>query len=454
MLIGHDNPYAARPPAVLTLGWDDFRFELSARNRGALGRRAKWTVVAYLAADCDLARWMFDDLIAMKAVGSDDDLHVIAVFDGPLLADSFIARLNAGTPLGEDLVMRFNELRMSDRKLLTQVLMLAQAFPAERRLLILGGHGMGWRGALVDQNLGQRYLEPGRLILPAPGAECDAELLRCQQATQSELNAAIEAQHVEGAPPYDVLAFDACYMGNVESVVTYAPHARVLVLAEDQWPGEGFDYRSLLGTLQRDPEITPDVLVQRWVADSRAYYRGSTSRTTPVTLVGIDAGKVPLLASALIRLAQTFDPRDGALLGTLHDAIDATWGDFATGIIDIKGLALQLLARPLPAACAEAARDLVNRFDSAIVGFCGGGTADSTNGLSIYAPAPENFDANYIRMANDLPQGLGVWAWALGGYYLHLLGTYDPGHPLLAALRATMQAAVEAGHWSAPATGH
>lgn len=454
MLIERGNPYAAGAPAVLTLGWDDFRFELSARNRAALGHRAKWTVVAYLAGDCDLARWVFDDLVDMKAAGSNDDVNVIAAFDGPLLADAFIARLNAGTPLGEDLVMRFNELNMSDPRLLTQVIMLAQAFPAERRLLILGGHGMGWRGALVDENRGRRYFEPGRLVLPARGSECDAELLRCQQAAQGALNAAIEAQHVEGAPPLDVLAFDACYMGNLESVATFGRHARYLVLSEDQWPGEGFDYRNLLDTLRNDPAIAPEALVRRWVAHSQAYYRGSANRTTPVTLAAIDAAKLPPLVDALVRFAQTLSPRDAAVLAALHEALGSAWRDAATGVVDIKGLALALLARPLPAACAEAARTLVQRFDESLVGFCGGATAESTNGLSIYAPPPESFDPEYIRLANGLPQGLGVWAWALGGYYLELLGTRDPDHPLLASLRATMEAAVQAGHWSPPAPAH
>jgi hypothetical protein len=93
---------------------------------------------------------------------------------------------------------------------------------------------------------------------------------------------------------------------------------------------------------------------------------------------------------------------------------------------------------------------LVQRFDEALVGFCGGGTPSSTHGLSIYAPPPEKFDPEYIRLANVLPHGLGVWAWTLGGYYLHLLGARQPDHPLLAALRSTLEAAVRSGRWAPP----
>ncbi|HVF58487.1 MAG TPA: clostripain-related cysteine peptidase [Thermoanaerobaculia bacterium] len=448
MLVDRGNPYTAGAPEVLHLDWDDFRFELSTINRAALGRRAKWTVLAYLAADCDLARWMFADLLEMKSVGSNDDVHVLALFDGPLLADSFIARLNAGTPLGQDLVMRFNELRTSDAKLLAQVLGLAQAFPAEHRLVILGGHGSGWKGVLQDQGLGRRYLQqPGRLVLPGPGEACDAELRRCQVAAQDELNGAIERNSAAAPGSIDVIAFDACYMGNLESVgAGFSDHARWLVLAEDQWPGEGFDYRTLVHTLRTEPDITPEMLARRLVADSAHAYRADAQRGTPVTLAAIDAARLAPLAGAFVGFAQSLDPNNAVLLQVLNDALADTWRSKKTGLADLKGLAQQLLARPVPSSCADAARTLVQRFDEAVVACCGGRTPSSTNGLSIYAPPPDDFDPDYIPFANGLPHGLGIWAWALGGYYLQVLG-HNPGNPLIASLEATMRAAMQSGDW-------
>lgn len=442
MLIDRGNPYAAGAPAQLVLDWDDFRFALSDTNRAALGRRAGWSVLAYLAADNDLARWIFDDLLEMKSVGSSPQLHLLALFDGPLLADSFIARLNADGPLGADLVMRFNELRTNDPALLNQVLQLAQAFPGERRIVIMGGHGAGWRGALLDQNAGLRYRhEPGRLQLPGPGADCDAELRRAQVAAQDALNQAIE-QQAGGPPPgpVEVLAFDACYMGNLEAIAGLGSVARWLVLSEDQWPGEGFDYRTLLRTLQAEPDIATDTLLRRWVAGAEAAWRGR-ERDAPVTLAAIDTRRLPALAEAFVRLAQSLDAGNPALMRLLHDALAASWRSPATGMADLTGLARQLLAREVPAAVAETANALLARIDDALVARCGGGTAASTNGLSIYAPLPEHFDTDYIRLANELPHGLGVWAWTLGGCYLEVLGRDAPAHPLIAALQATMQAA-------------
>jgi hypothetical protein len=445
MLLGNGNPYARAAPGVLALDWDDFRFGISSANRAALGRKAKWTVLAILAADCNLARWMFDDLLEMKSVGSSDDVHVIVVFDGPYLTDSFFARLNAGTPLADDLLMRSNELNTSDPKLLEQVLLLTQAFPSERQLLVVGGHGLGWRGMLVDENRGQRYFEPGRLRLPGPGAACDAELKRCQQAALAEINAAIGPD--SRVAPIELMAIDACYMGNLESIATLSRQSRWLVVSEDQWPGEGFDYRALLGTLTRDPGIAPLALARAIVESSERFYKSAEERGSPVTLVALDGAAVPELAAAVVRFAQALDPRDAALHEMLDQALAATWRSQPTGLVDLKGLAQQVAARPVPVPCADAARALVATFDRTVVAFCGGGTPSSTNGLSIYAPPPDDFDVDYVRLANGLPDGLGVWAWALGGHYHKRLGATAPGHPLVAALYATMHEAVRRGDW-------
>jgi hypothetical protein len=448
MVIEQGNPYAAGAPEVLRLGWDDFRFEVSAVNRAAMGHRAKWTVLLYLAADCDLARWMFDDLLEAKSVGSTADVNVLVFFDGPLLGDSFMARLHAGTALGEDLIVRFFELDMADPASLVMALQLAQAFPAEHRLTVLGGHGAGWQGGLLDQGLGLRYTrDPGRLVLPAPFAQCQAELRRCQQVAQDLINDDA-VRPPEGSDAHlDVLAFDACYMGNLEAVGGLAERAHWMVLSEDQWPGDGFDYRALLRTLHDDPAITPEALVRGWVAHAGRVMRHRGPETAPVTLAAIDASRLAPLGDAFVRFAQCIDARDAAVLGHFDAALMHTWTSPFTGLTDLKGLAQNLMARPVPAACAEAARLLVQRFDEAVVAFAGDGTPAGPNGVSVYAPPPEQFDSRYIAHANTLPFGLGVWAWALGGYYLHVLGGDAAAHPLIASLQATMQAAVRAGDW-------
>ena len=113
MLLDNANPYVDPYPENLTLGLDDFTFEISPANDKAIGQTAEWSVICYMAADCNLAALMFDDLYELKQVGSNDTVHLSAFFCGPLLTDSFFARLNPEGALAEDIVVKYLQV---DRK--------------------------------------------------------------------------------------------------------------------------------------------------------------------------------------------------------------------------------------------------------------------------------------------------------------------------------------------------
>ena len=179
MLFESGNPY--RPmPQTLQLTWEDFDCRLSAANDAAIGELAEWCVVAYMAADNDLAPQIYDNILRMKSVASNAAMHVCVLFDGPLLTDAFFARLTPGGSVRDDICIRFRELRTNDPATLGLATKLASFYPAKHRLFILSGHGNGWRGLLLDENLGSQYmLDPSRLVLPGPGPACDARMHDC-----------------------------------------------------------------------------------------------------------------------------------------------------------------------------------------------------------------------------------------------------------------------------------
>src|SRR5579863_1094350 len=439
MLFNNGNPYRGRWPEALELGWDDFECGLSTANEQALGQVADWAIFAYMAADCNLASLMFDDLLDMKAVGSNPSMHVLALFDGPFLADSFFARLNAGTGLGEDIFLRFNELRTNEASTLTMALQVASAYPARRRLLLLGGHGSGWPGALIDENIGMRYRrEPGKLILPGPGKECDARLQSCQLRVQERLNREIEKAAAPGRH-YDVLAFDACYMGNIEAVAHFAGEADLLVVSEDAMPGEGFAYQSIMAELLRNPAQSPAELARYIVGATGQFYRSPGKPARAITLAALKAERLAPFSEAFVRLVQVLDVTDPASFPVVRNAMEKAWAFDATGTVDLKGFVLKLLEHALPPAVQEAARKVLEQWSELVLAFAGGGTAETTNGLSTYAPPADKFDMSYIELSNQLPLNFGIWAWFLGAYYLQLLGAEAPRHPLIQAFQRTMQ---------------
>ncbi len=447
MLLNSSTPYDTLPK-VLQLGWDDFDCGFSHTNEKALDEVADWVVLAYMAADCNLAPYMFDDLLAMKKVGSTERVHVLAWFDGPLLTDAFFARLNAGTTLADDVIFRYNELHVNEAATLTMALQVASAYRAKHKLLLLGGHGSGWRGALIDENAGMHYTkEPGKLLLPGPGAACDARLKDCMLKAQDRLHAALEKVDFAGAR-FDVLGLDACYMGSVEAVAHLAGQADLMVVSEDMVPGEGFAYGSILSDLVENPDRTPAELASGIVKRTQAFYADAGAANREITLAVLATAELAPFSESFVGLVQQLDlSGDAALLKTVQTAFDNVWRFDETGTVDLRGFLEQLLKGDLPEATKSAVLEVLASWSRLVIAFSGKERADGANGLSLYAPPPDQFDMNYIDLSNGLPLNLGIWALFLGQFYLQTLGAEAPEHPLIQALQQTMEKLIADGEY-------
>lgn len=442
MLLDGVNPYLTRLPEVLSLVWADFEFELSTENEGAVDRQAEWTVMAYLAADCDdLAAPMFDDLLEMKSVGSDSSLHVCALFDGPLLTDAFFARLNKDTELRDDVVFRWPDLPTNDTRTLIMAQQVASAFPGKRRILFLGGHGNGWKGFALDRNIGRAYERtPARIRWPGPPEECFARLARCRGMAQERINRHINANAKPVRTGYDVLALDACYMGNIEAIAGLAQFADILVVSEDLMPGEGYPYDRVLRDLRANPSQSPLDLARGLVGAAQAYYQDPRKGDRRITQVALRSAELSGFAAAFVRLTQSLGAAmdDEEVFRAIRYAINTAHRLARTGNIDLKGFVQNLVGRRLPANIATHGVAVLEAWNRMVIAAAVPGTSETSNGLSIYAPAPHKFDVAYIESSNGFAHSLGIWSWFLASYYLRVLGDDAPEHPLIEAIGNTM----------------
>lgn len=420
MLFDAGNPYRNGPPPVVRLTWEDFDCAISPVNEAAMDREAEWTVVGYLAADNDLAPFIFDNLLAMKSVGSSDAMNVCALFDGPLITDALFARLNAGTPLADDICLRWPELPTNDQKTLGFALQLAGTFPAKRRVVILSGHGNGWRGALLDSNYGRRLVAQGRVQFPGTNDACNARWQAAHTAVQACTDAHFANGWAQARTPqssrYDILALDACYMGNLETLAAFAGQAETLVVSEDLQPGEGYPYAELLTHLREHPTQTPEELGAYLVNQTKAFY-GDPARRRAVTQVALRSDAVPPLIEALLSLATLLDVDDRQAFEAVRDAIEHAWPFPATGSIDLKGFVMKLLSHPSEDVRA-AGRLFLERWSRAVVAAAADGGEDYASGVAIYASPTAPFDQSYIELAGEL--GLAAWAAFLQRYHVRL----------------------------------
>ena len=116
-----------------------------------------------------------------------------------------------------------------------------EKYPAEHYGLILWDHGGG----------------------PLWGYGAD-ELFQGDGLLLSEMQLAMERTVFSGSRKLDFVGFDACLMGNLETMAVWEPYAEYYVGSEELEPGDGWDYHFLkaLNQKSKDPVKVTTAIVQ------------------------------------------------------------------------------------------------------------------------------------------------------------------------------------------------
>jgi hypothetical protein len=257
------SPTATRPPVVI-------------QPPPASAGQADWLVMLYQDADDKiLEQDIYVDLNEVERVGSTDRVQIVtqidrfrAGFEGDgdwtsarryyVTQDDDLQRVNS------QLVAELDEVNMSDGKTLVDFVTWAvEAFPAEKYLLVLSDHGLGWPGGWSDPAPG------GRDASQAPLAEQLDDQLYLMELDQ----ALEEIRDLAGIERFELVGLDACLMGHLEVFTALAPHARFAVASQETEPALGWAYTGFLEALVRDPEMDGGALgrliVQSYIQDDQ-----------------------------------------------------------------------------------------------------------------------------------------------------------------------------------------
>lgn len=215
-----------------------------------------WLVMLYQDADDKvLEQDIYVDLNEAERVGSSDSLQIVAQVDrfqaGYTGDGDWTATRRYHVEKGVDLsrvestmVQELGEANMADGDTLIDFVTWAvQTFPAEKHVLILSDHGMGWPGGWSD---------------PSPSARADSSAPLASALGNvlylNNLDAALEViRERTGIDKFEMIGMDACLMGQVEVLSALAPHARYAVVSEETEPALGWAYASFLQALEQDP---------------------------------------------------------------------------------------------------------------------------------------------------------------------------------------------------------
>jgi len=196
--------------------------------------KAKWLVMNYIAADCNLEEFQMRNIDNMENVGSDPTTHILTQVDrgaNPSQIDGgwadcrryYVTQDSVPDQLGSKMLQDMGKVDMANPQTLTDFIVWGvQSYPADHVALILNDHGGGFTGAMADDGSG------GFINVP-------------------DLAKAIaDAEKITGKK-IDIIGFDACLMAETEIAHELKDKANILLASEESEGGPGWTYDSMLG---------------------------------------------------------------------------------------------------------------------------------------------------------------------------------------------------------------
>ena len=309
-----------------------------------------WLVMLYQDADDKiLEKDIYIDLNEAERVGSSDRVHIVTQVDRYQAGYSgdgnwsntrryYVTRDDDLTRVGSQLVQELGEVNMADgASLIDFVTWAIGSFPADKYVLILSDHGMGWPGGWSDPSPG------GSDFGSAPLTSKLGDHLWLMEIDE----ALTEIRSQTDIGKFEIIGFDACLMAQLEVFSAIEPHARYAIASEETEPALGWAYTGFLSSLVSNPDMNGADLsksvVQSYIQDDQRITdpvaredfasqgsplaslfgigRATTEQLTQqlgrdVTLSAVDLGKIPNLIEALNEFSYAIQDDDQALIAS------------------------------------------------------------------------------------------------------------------------------------------
>jgi hypothetical protein len=238
---------------------------------------AEWTYASYLAADNDLHDAIIGgDRSEMLRVGSTSLVNVVNLADPNNTArpfgdanvryeyikrNSFIELRNLG------------ELDTSNPNTLEDfITWVVETYPANRFILDIADHGLGWREHCQDLTAGNRWMN----------------MIELKQALANT------------GKKFNIIVFSECLMAQLEVAYQIMNFANYMVASEEVMPGPGPDYVRILTNLTNNPFQSDRTFAINMVDFFRQVY---SDRSGNETLSAIDLSLIPNVANSVNNFA-------------------------------------------------------------------------------------------------------------------------------------------------------
>ncbi|MCB0163356.1 MAG: hypothetical protein KDI79_03955 [Anaerolineae bacterium] len=412
-----------------------------------------WLVMLYQDADDQiLEQDIYVDLNEAERVGSSDQVQIVAQIDrfrAGYQGDGnwatakrfYVTQDNNLQRIASKELADLGEVNMADGATLVDFVTWAvDNFPADKYVLIMSDHGMGWPGGWSDPDPGGRG-DPSIPLAAALG----------NQFYLMELDDALgEIQARTGMDKFELIGMDACLMGHLEVFSALAPHSRYAVASQEVEPSLGWAYTGFLQALKANPNIDgaglSQLIVQSYIQDdqrivddqARAEFVGRGSPMgglfgllggggapsadqlarqleQNITLTAVDLAAIPALVSSVNDFSyalQDVDQRIVAQARTYAQSFTSVFGsNIPPSYIDLGNFVELLKREGRSPALAQPADQVLAALDRAVIAEKHGPKKPGSTGVSIYFPnsqlyqtpvtGPQSYTAIARRFATE-----------------------------------------------------
>jgi len=250
----------------------------------------EWTVMVFMNGKNNLELDALDNFHAMSSVGGTKEVALLAQLGRPKKkrytdADGgwsgvyrFVVEKGMD-PLpsnGTNVEELGESIDMGSTDCLRSFVKWGRAnYPAKRYMLVIWNHGQGWRFQLANNmELRTASSRGDTRPLPIPTSVAEAPPIGGFRAVSSDddtrsilfnkqIQDVVESEFKDRK--LDVLGYDACLMGMLETAYAFAPSTEVMVASEDLEPAAGWDYGAWLAPLTSKPRMSAEELAKHIV---------------------------------------------------------------------------------------------------------------------------------------------------------------------------------------------
>lgn len=325
----------------------------------------EWTIAVYVNADNNLDPFGVEDHRQMAQVGSNAHMNVVTLFD----RFNAPATLNYVEKNSLKVIKNMGEVDMGDYKTLVNFVQTVKTeFPSKKLAVVIWNHGSGWRNIDAEDTIcrGISYDDTNKNYI-----------------TTAQLGLAMK--QIEGTigKKLDVMIFDACLMQMVEVAYVCHKHVKFIVGSEDNEPGSGAPYDSILRRIKA--ATTPSDLAKTWAKEFAKSFSNGSQGTHAATQSAIDCSKFPKLLDSINGLSKAV--MSGSYKQEVIAAQRMVQRFYAQGHIDLLHFVTLLGQNVQDASLKAACKNVLAAGKSTVI--ANGYSSDAhTNarGIAIYLP--------------------------------------------------------------------